>query len=159
MLAYTDAQWRRFWAEVGKPDMMQDPRFCDMAARSRNIDEVYRLAGAELTHRATAEWIAAFDRLEIPAGPVKTLDEVLDDPHLREIGFFKRMTHPTEGELVVPDVPVRFADTPAAIDRLPPHLGEHGREILQEIGMRTEEIESLASSGGVVLPGGQEKVA
>ena len=159
MLAYTDAQWRRFWAEVGKPDMMQDPRFCDMAARSRNIDEVYRLAGGELTHRTTGEWIAAFDRLEIPAGPVKTLDEVLDDPHLREIGFFRRMNHPTEGELVVPDVPVRFADTPAAIDRLPPHLGEHGREILQEIGMRTEEIESLASSGGVVLPGGQEKVA
>ena len=159
MLAYTDAQWRRFWAEVGKPDMMQDPRFCDMAARSRNIDEVYRLAGGELTHRTTEEWIAAFDRLEIPAGPVKTLDEVLDDPHLREIGFFRRMNHPTEGELVVPDVPVRFADTPAAIDRLPPHLGEHGREILQEIGMRTEEIESLASSGGVVLPGGQEKVA
>jgi crotonobetainyl-CoA:carnitine CoA-transferase CaiB-like acyl-CoA transferase len=159
MLAYTDAQWRRFWAEVGKPDMLQDPRFCDMAARSRNIDEVYRLAGGELTHRTTGEWIAAFDRLEIPAGPVKTLDEVLDDPHLREIGFFRRMNHPTEGELVVPDVPVRFADTPAAIDRLPPHLGEHGREILQEIGMRTEEIESLASSGGVVLPGGQEKVA
>jgi crotonobetainyl-CoA:carnitine CoA-transferase CaiB-like acyl-CoA transferase len=159
MLAYTDAQWRRFWAEVGKPDMMQDPRFCDMAARSRNIDEVYRLAGGELTHRTTEEWIAAFDRLEIPAGPVKTLDEVLDDPHLRAIGFFKRMTHPTEGELVVPDVPVRFADTPAAIDRLPPHLGEHGREILQEIGMRTEEIESLASSGGVMLPGDKEKVA
>jgi crotonobetainyl-CoA:carnitine CoA-transferase CaiB-like acyl-CoA transferase len=159
MLAYTDAQWRRFWAEVGKPEMMQDPRFCDMAARSRNIDEVYRLAGAELTHRTTAEWIAAFDRLEIPAGPVKTLDEVLDDPHLKEIGFFRRMAHPTEGELVVPDVPVRFADTPAAIDRLPPRLGEHGREILQEIGMRADEIDALAAVGGIVLPGGKEKVA
>ena len=51
MLAYTDAQWRRFWAEVGQPEMMQDPRFVDMAARSRNIDEVYRLAG-ERAHRA-----------------------------------------------------------------------------------------------------------
>ena len=61
---------------------------------------------------------------------------MIDDPHLTEIGFFKHMAHPTEGELVVPDVPVRFADTPAAIDRLPPRLGEHGREILQEIGMR-----------------------
>ena len=136
MLAYTDAQWRRFWAEVGKPEMMKDARFADMAARSRNIDEVYRLAGEQLTSRTTAEWIAAFDKLEIPAGPVKTLDEVIDDPHLSAIGFFKRMTHPTEGELVVPDVPVRFAETPAAIDRLPPRLGEHGREILQEIGMR-----------------------
>jgi crotonobetainyl-CoA:carnitine CoA-transferase CaiB-like acyl-CoA transferase len=159
MLAYTDAQWRRFWAEVGKADMMQDPRFCDMAARSRNIDEVYQIAGGELTRRTTAEWLAAFDRLEIPAGPVKTLDEVLDDPHLNEIGFFKRMTHPTEGELVLPEPPVRFAETPAAIDRLPPRLGEHGREILQEIGMRGNEIDALAASGGVVLPGGKEKVA
>jgi crotonobetainyl-CoA:carnitine CoA-transferase CaiB-like acyl-CoA transferase len=159
MLAYTDAQWHRFWGEVGKADMMQDPRFCDMPARSRNIDEVYQIAGGELTRRTTAEWLAAFDRLEIPAGPVKTLDEVLDDPHLNEIGFFKRMTHPTEGELVLPEPPVRFAETPAAIDRLPPRLGEHGREILQEIGMRANEIDALAASGGVVLPGGKEKVA
>jgi crotonobetainyl-CoA:carnitine CoA-transferase CaiB-like acyl-CoA transferase len=42
---------------------------------------------------------------------------------------------------------------------LPPHLGEQGREILQEIGMRTEEIEALASNGGVMLPGDKEKVA
>jgi crotonobetainyl-CoA:carnitine CoA-transferase CaiB-like acyl-CoA transferase len=159
MLAYTDAQWRRFWAEVGQPDMMTDPRFVDMAARSRNIDEVYRLAGEQLLSRPAKEWIETFDMLEIPAGPVKTLDEVLDDPHLREIGFFKRMPHPTEGELVVPDVPVRFAGTPAAIDRLPPRLGEHGREILQEIGMRADEIDALAAAGGIVLPGGKEKVA
>ena len=159
MLAYTDAQWWRFWAEVSQPEMMKDARFVDMAARSRNIDEVYRLAGEQLTSRPTADWIETFDKLEIPAGPVKTLNEVIDDPHLREIGFFKRMNHPTEGDLVVPDVPVRFADTPAAIDRLPPHLGEQGREILQEIGMRTEEIEALASNGGVMLPGDKEKVA
>ena len=130
MLAYTDAQWRRFWAEVGKPEMMQDPRFVDMAARSRNIDEVYRLAGEELASRTTAEWIATFDKLEIPAGPVQSLEQVLADPHLDAIGFFRRMRHPTEGEVVVPDVPVRFADSPGAIDRLPPRLGEHGREIL-----------------------------
>jgi len=60
----------------------------------------------------------------------------------------------------MPDVPVRYAETPAAIDRMPPRLGEHGREILQEIGMRTDEIDALASNGGVVLPGGkEEKVA
>jgi crotonobetainyl-CoA:carnitine CoA-transferase CaiB-like acyl-CoA transferase len=152
MLAYTDAQWRRFWSEVDKPEMTQDARFVDMAARSRNIDEVYRLAGEELAGRTTAEWIAVFDALEIPAGPVNSLDQVMDDPHLDAIGFFRRMRHPTEGELVVPDVPVQFAKTPAAIDRLPPRLGEHGREILQEIGMTPGEIERLAASGGVVIP-------
>jgi crotonobetainyl-CoA:carnitine CoA-transferase CaiB-like acyl-CoA transferase len=158
MLAYTDAQWRRFWGEVGKPEMMKDERFADMAARSRNIDEVYRIAGEELTSRSTADWIAAFDKLEIPAGPVKSLEEVIADPHLAKVGFFKRMSHPTEGELIFPEPPLRFAETPAAIDRLPPRLGEHGREVLQEIGMRGDEIDALAKSGGVVLPG-KEKVA
>jgi crotonobetainyl-CoA:carnitine CoA-transferase CaiB-like acyl-CoA transferase len=159
MLAYTDAQWRRFWAEVSQPEMMADPRFVDMAARSRNIDEVYRLAGEQLTSRKTADWIKTFDTLEIPAGPVKTLEEVVGDPHLDAIGFFKHMKHPTEGDLIMPEPPVRFADTPTAIDRLPPRLGEHGREILQEIGMRPEEIDALAAGGGVVLPGAKEKVA
>lgn len=152
MLAYTDAQWRRFWTELAKPEMMQDARFADMAARSRNIDEVYRIAGEQLTSRTTAAWIAAFDTLEIPAGPIQSLEQVIADPHLAKVGFFKRMSHPTEGELVFPEPPLRFAGTPASIDRLPPHLGEHGREILQEIGMAKAEIEALAKSGGVVLP-------
>ena len=152
MLAYTDGQWRRFWGALGRPEMMQDPRFADMAARSRHIDEVYRLAGEQLGSRTTAEWIALFDQLEIPAGPVNSLEQVMDDPHLDAIGFFRRMQHPTEGKVVMPDVPVRFAETPAAIGRLPPRLGEHGREILQEIGMRPDEIEKLAASGGVVIP-------
>src|SRR5262249_18710196 len=55
MLAYTDAQWRRFWDAVGKPEMMQDPRFVDMSARAHNIDDVYRLAGEQLASRSTAE--------------------------------------------------------------------------------------------------------
>jgi crotonobetainyl-CoA:carnitine CoA-transferase CaiB-like acyl-CoA transferase len=152
MLAYTDAQWRRFWSEVSQPQMMQDTRFVDMAARSRNIDEVYRLAGEQLAGRNTADWIAVFDRLEIPAGPVNTLEQVMDDPHLKAVGFLRQMQHPTEGELVVPDLPVRFSDSPGAIERLPPRLGEHGREVLGEIGMGPDEIDKLAAAGGVVLP-------
>jgi crotonobetainyl-CoA:carnitine CoA-transferase CaiB-like acyl-CoA transferase len=152
MLAYTDAQWRRFWDAVGKPEMMDDPRFVDMAARSRQIDEVYRLAGEQLGSRPTAEWIELLDELEIPAGPVKSLDQVIEDPHLDAIGFFRHVQHPTEGEVVLPDVPVRFAQSPAGIDRLPPQLGENGREILGEIGLGPSEIERLAAGGALVIP-------
>jgi len=152
MLAYTDGQWRRFWDEVGKPEMMKDARFVDMTARSRNIDEVYRLAGEQMAVRTTAEWLKILDALEIPAGPVNSLGEVLQDPHLAEIGFFKRAQHPTEGEIVLPDVSVQFADSPAGINRLQPRLGEHGREVLGEIGMSGDEIEALAAGGGLVLP-------
>jgi crotonobetainyl-CoA:carnitine CoA-transferase CaiB-like acyl-CoA transferase len=152
MLAYTDGQWQRFWGALGRPEMMRDPRFVDMAARSRHIDEVYKLAGEALADRPTAEWLALFDKLEIPAGPVRSLDDVLADPHLDAIGFFKHRQHPTEGEIVLPDVPLRFAETPASIDRLPPRLGEHGRELLQEVGLQPEQIAALVASGAVVLP-------
>ena len=83
----------------------------------------------------------------------------MDDPHLDAIGFLKRMRHPTEGELVVPDVPLRFAGTPTSVERLPPRLGEHGREVLAETGLTGEEIAALAADGGVLLPKETERVA
>ena len=101
-LIYTDAQWRRFWEAVKQPEMMNDPRFKDMAARSRNIEDVYRIAEAQFASKTTQEWITLFDQLEIPAGPVKSLEEVLDDEHLKAIGFFKHFAHPTEGDVVMP---------------------------------------------------------
>ncbi len=152
-LIYTDAQWRRFWGAVGQPEMMDDARFKDMAARSRNIADVYRTAEAQFSAKTTQQWLTLFDELEIPAGALNSLDQVLDDEHLNAVGFFRHFSHPTEGEVVMTDVPLRFSDSPAGIDRLPPRLGEHGREVLQEFGIEAAEIEKLAGSGGVVIPG------
>jgi crotonobetainyl-CoA:carnitine CoA-transferase CaiB-like acyl-CoA transferase len=146
MMAYTDQQWLRFWTALGKPETMQDPRWVDMAARTRNIAEVYRIAGEQLASRTTAEWIALLDKLEIPSGPVKSLDQVLDDPHLAAVGFFKRAGHPTEGEIVMPDVPLQLSDSPAAINRLPPGFGEHTREVLREFGLSASVVDALAAA-------------
>jgi crotonobetainyl-CoA:carnitine CoA-transferase CaiB-like acyl-CoA transferase len=123
-----------------------------MKGRARHVDDVYRLAGETLATKTTAEWLALFDELEIPAGPVNGLTDLAEDPHLKAIGFFRRVAHPSEGDLVMPDAPLRFSDSPAAITRLPPRFGEHGREILGELGISGEEIEALAAAGGVVLP-------
>jgi crotonobetainyl-CoA:carnitine CoA-transferase CaiB-like acyl-CoA transferase len=152
MLAYTDQQWRRFWQAAGRPEMMDDPRFVDLAARTRHIDDVYRLAGEALAARTSQDWLALFDKLEIPAGPVNALADLPDDPHLAAIGFFRHFRHPSEGEIVMTDVPLRFSDSPAEINRLPPRLGEHGRDILREIGVLAEEIDALAASGALVVP-------
>jgi len=152
MLAYTDRQWRRFWQAAGRPEMMDDPRFVDLAARTRHIDDVYRMAGEALAARTSQEWLAVLDEIEIPAGPVNTLADLPEDPHLAAIGFFRRMSHPTEGAIVMPDIPLRFSDSPAEISRLPPSLGEHGREILDELGLSSEHIDALAAAGALVLP-------
>ena len=147
VIPYTDPQWRKFWAAVGKPELTNDARFDTLASRSHHIAELYQVAGECLGDRATDEWLPIFQNLEIPATRVSSLEDLLRDPHLTQVGFFKQVRHPTEGEILVPDLAVRFSDTPAAVERLQPKLGEHSREILGEAGLSEREIENLIASG------------
>ncbi len=145
VLVYTDPQWKVFWQEAGRPELTDDPRFVNLGARSNNIEELYRIAGECFAQRSTAEWISVLERLEIPYAKIATLEDLLDDQHLSDIDFFKKAIHPTEGKIVMPDIPVRFSRTPANIDRLQPGFGEHGREILREAGLNENEIDQALS--------------
>jgi len=80
------------------------------------------------------------------------LDEVKDDPHLAASGFWQIFDHPTEGKLRMPSPPVNFAKTPASIRRLPPRMGEHSAEILQELGYTKDEITSMLENGETKEP-------
>lgn len=146
MLVYTDAQWRRFWAIVGREELGRDPRFATMVARADNIAEVYRIAGECMLARTTDEWLGALEKNEIPAAHVRSLEALLEDEHLASVGFLQRLNHPSEGNLVLPSPPARFGTTPTAIARLQPRLGEHSREILHEAGLSTDEIERALTS-------------
>ena len=72
--------------------------FADLAARTRHIDDFYRLAGETLAGRTSREWLALFDTLEIPAGPVNALEDLPDDPHLAALGFFRHFIPPRPRE-------------------------------------------------------------
>lgn len=147
MLAYTDPQWHKFWDTVGKPELQQDPRFVNLAKRSQNIAELYRIAGESLLGKTTAEWLDIFQNLDIPAARIASLDEVFNDPHLSAVGLFQQATHPTEGEIVMTQLPLRFSDTKVSIDRMQPKFGEHSREILREAGYSDSDVRSLFESG------------
>jgi crotonobetainyl-CoA:carnitine CoA-transferase CaiB-like acyl-CoA transferase len=150
MLAYTDAHWLKFWDAVGKPELKDDTRFASLKSRSDNVAELYRIAGESLMDKTTDEWVAIFGKLEVPAARITRLDELEDDPQLLSSGFFQHRTHPTEGDLVMPDFPVRFSETPADIRRLQPKLGEHTREILRESGLAESEIEAMIAEDAAV---------
>jgi len=147
MLAYTDEQWRRFWTEVDRPELISDPRFDSLSNRSDNIEELYRIAGQCLADRTTKDWLERLGRLDIPSAPIAALEELAEDEHLKAIGFFRRADHPTEGKIVMPDVPVRFDRTAGAIDRLQPKLGQHSIEILHELGLGEDEIKDMFADG------------
>lgn len=145
MLPYTDQHWRRFFAQSGRPELADDPRFATIAMRTRHIAELYALAGDIIAARATAEWVDLCTRLEIPATPVKSLDDIIDDEHLRATGFFTLLNDPQMGDLRFPRLPIRY-DGLAAPVAMPARLGEHTSRVLAEAGLNADEIEAVIAA-------------
>jgi crotonobetainyl-CoA:carnitine CoA-transferase CaiB-like acyl-CoA transferase len=80
MLPYTDAHWRAFFAEAGAAGHATEPRFATMAARTANIDQLYELAADLIARHSSSHWLAACERIGVPASPVLSLDELIDVP-------------------------------------------------------------------------------
>ena len=135
VLPYSKEQWQRFFRLAGRPEMAEDPRVTDGAMRARHIAALYEMVSDAMPIRSTAEWLRALEEADVPSIQVTEPDALLDDPHLIELGFFKRLEHPSEGTIIMPGIPVGFARTPGAIRRPAPRLGEHTEEVLREIGM------------------------
>jgi len=150
MLPYTRRHWQDFFRLIGREDMVEDPRVTNPAKRSESVDELYRMVAAAVETWTTKDLIAALDGADIPAGPVHELAAVYDDPHLNATGFFRHVEHPTEGPLVLTDVPVGFSKSPGAIRRHAPRLGEQSVELLREAGYSDADIERMIADGVTV---------
>jgi crotonobetainyl-CoA:carnitine CoA-transferase CaiB-like acyl-CoA transferase len=143
-LPYTDRHWKSFFESVGRPDLAADPRFHGIAARTRNIGPLYQILAEILLTRTTAEWTRILDEIEAPNGPVRSLDELIDDPHLTAVGLFETLELPDGTRLRMTGVPVLFDGERPPV-RMPPRLGEHTREVLQAAGLPQEAVEALSS--------------
>ena len=141
MLPYTDKHWQSFWGIAGAPKMANDPRFSTMPLRARNIDILYQEAGELLRLRDTEDWLTLLTKADIPVGKVNSLPELKKDFHLSKIDFFRSYEHPSEGAIEIPDTPYQFDRESLPIRRHQPRLGEHGHEILSELGMDEREID------------------
>src|SRR5262245_12979190 len=132
LLPYTAEQWARFFEAAGRPEMAADPRVTDPALRNRKIDELYSLLAEIVAERTTAEWVELLRVADLPMTPGLSPEDLLDDEHLRALGFFRHEEHPSEGEVRTIGIPVHFSRTPGEIRRLAPRLDEHREEILSE---------------------------
>ena len=130
VVPYTDGQWKRFFELAGEPSMAADPRYSTQSARSRHFTELYAFLDTILATRTTGQWLDLLQAADIPFAPVNSLDDLLDDPHLNALGFWRRVEHPTEGTLMQTGLPVHFSRTPAGVTRHAPSLGEHTDELL-----------------------------
>jgi len=147
LLPYTDGHWREFTALVGRPEIMQDPRFASLATRLENIEVVYATLAEICATRTNAEWVALLKDANVPHGPVNSLEDLLVDEQLAATGFWKEYEHPTEGRIRMPDIPPRFSRTKPEIRRPQPRLGEHSVEVLREAGFAEDRIAAMLQSG------------
>ncbi|MDI2030099.1 CoA transferase [Saccharopolyspora sp. TS4A08] len=148
VMMYADKHWTVFFDLIGRPELAEDPRFRDIGARTSHIDELYALLAEEMVTRTSAEWSEAFERADIPHGPVHDVEDLFTDPHLSATGFFQTVEQPGVGPVRLARRPVDFGE-PAPPPRPAPLLGQHSREVLAEAGIPEDDVQRLLDSGAL----------
>jgi len=135
-LIYNDKQWTAFIEAVQPP--WAGEQYATLQQRARQIDAVYALLAGTMKERTTQEWLTLFRRLDIPAAPLRTPQELFDNPHLNAVGLFETVETP-HGRMRMPGVPTWFSRTPGRIAGPAPGLGAHTREVLEKLGLARAE--------------------
>ena len=148
----TDPQAFGLFDAIGQPELKTDPRFCNVAARFKNVNDYYGVRSEGLKKETTKHWLEVFAKLDIPAAPYHTLESLIDDEHLADVGLLKQREHPTEGTIL----DLRPANTLSGGCReewLPaPLLGQHTEAILREAGFSADEITAMVAVGAAKIP-------
>ena len=147
VLPYNDRHWRAFFDLVGQPELAADERFATQGARSRNINALYAIVAEHMATRTTAEWLMDLAAADIPSGPMYTLDDALEDPHLQTVGLSEVVEHPTEGAIRQIRGPVTFGASPGGTHRHAETLGASTRTALAELGYTEDEIKAMLERG------------
>ncbi|CAN5512734.1 CoA transferase [soil metagenome] len=143
-LIYNDKHWNAFIKAVSPP--WDSDLYATLERRSKQIDTVYSLVAETLAERTTAEWLALFRVLEIPAAPLRTPDELFDDPHLNAVGLFETV-QTVHGPVRFPGVPTWFSRTPGHVRGYAPALGADTDDVLRELGLAAPDAEPAVGSG------------
>ncbi|WP_135467326.1 CaiB/BaiF CoA transferase family protein [Crenalkalicoccus roseus] len=147
-----DRQAFAFFDAIGRPELKQDPRFASPILRTENAADYFRVQVEALAQRTTAEWLEIFAAADVPAAGYNTIDDLLDDPHLNDVGFWSIEEHPTEGRIRRTRTPVTFGGGMRREGRPAPRLGQHTREVLAELGYAEAEIARMLESGAAQEP-------
>lgn len=139
--------WESFVKALGKEELNEDPRFADMKSRNQNPAELKAII-EDLTRRKTTEkWVEIMEKAGVPCGRIRTIDQVLTDPHVDIREMVVETAHPLAGKVKLIGVPTKLSLTPGAVTLPPPTLGQHTEEILVSLGLTQKEISDLREQG------------
>ena len=133
-------------------ELLDEPRLADFDEPRRAYDErdrVYAIVQERLTERTTDEWTELLATKDVWCAPVRSFDELVDDPQVAHNDLLTTVPHPNGGDLRVVGIPMRFSATPATVRSGPPAVGQHTDEVLAGAGYSDREIRTLRDDGVV----------
>lgn len=140
VLPYSQRNWTKILIEIGRPEVAEQAWFTNATERSRRVDDLYEMLAAALPARTTAEWLAIFERLDIPSQPVRLPADLIADPHLADVGFFTTNFAAETPVRRTLRQAVNVEDVQAEPDLAPPLLGADTADVLREAGCSEAEI-------------------
>lgn len=145
-----DKLWQKFCDILGLDEIKDDPKFSSNPKRVENRDELFSIIEKIISRKKATEWLEFFDDEGIPAGPILTVDRVVNLPQVQDREMVVEVNHPKAGKIKLTGIPVKLSDTPGRVENPPPILGEHNDEVLSNIlGYSKEEINNLKENGVV----------
>ena len=145
--ANNDRLFEAFCRAIERPDLAADARFRVNRDRMRHRDALIAEIERTTAKEARAHWLARLDHAGVPAGPINTYPEALADPHARARDMVVDLDHPGAGPIKALGVPVKLSDTPGAVDRAAPLLGQDNAAVLTELGYSEAEQRTLKDHG------------
>jgi CoA:oxalate CoA-transferase len=142
--------WAVFCVRIGRLDLIDDPRFQNNALRTQHHTELEEIISEALRQRTTAEWLAEFEDMGIPCGPVNGIDQAAHDEQVTFRNMLVDINHPRVGPITITSSPIKYSRTPTAIDRPAPDLGQDTEAVLNELlGLDETGVEELRQKGAL----------
>lgn len=145
----TNDQWRNLCAAFDKPEWLDDERFKTPAGRDRFANERLELIQSVLVTRSADEWLERLEAAGVPCAPVLKRHEMIRHPQVEASGIVVEVEHEHAGQLRQARNAARFEGTPTEMRHGAPHLGEHSRKLMEELGYSQLEQDQLVDSGVV----------
>jgi crotonobetainyl-CoA:carnitine CoA-transferase CaiB-like acyl-CoA transferase len=144
-----DRYWPDFCRLIGREDLVDDSRFCDLRSRRENADACVSTLDEEFAKRTFAQWKELLAGLDAPWAPVQSVQELLEDPQVVANGYVGDVMIDGEAAYRLPAVPVQFDGQPPPLRRGPEH-GEDTEAVLVELGFGWDQIIGLKEAGVIV---------
>lgn len=147
IMATSREMWESLLRVIGRADLVGDPRYTEMAERTKRFDEAYAFIRAWTEKHDKFTVMERLGEAGVPCGAVFDSQDVLAHPHLQERGMVVTVEHPTRGSMTMPGCAVQMADSPVEVNPAP-LLGQHNAAVYGEwLGLSEGELQRLEEEG------------